>query len=40
MSVSWEITVVDVESDGLMFDAASVQVEPIREGAIYDGLRV
>jgi len=39
-SVFQEIAVVDVEPDGLTFDPASVQVEPIREDAIYDGLRV
>lgn len=39
-SVFREIAVVDVEPDGLTFDPASVQVEPIREEAIYDGLRV
>ena len=39
-SIFREITIVEVESDGLAFDPASVQVEPIREEAIYDGLRV
>lgn len=39
-SIFREIAVVDVEPDGLTFDPASVQVEPIREEAIYDGLRV
>lgn len=35
-----DIAVVAVEPDGLEFDPASVRVEPIREEAIYDGLRV
>ena len=39
-SVFRQIAIVEVEPDGLTFDAASVQVEPIREEAIYDGLRV
>lgn len=39
-SVFREIVGVNVEPDGLTFDPASVQVEPIREEAIYDGLRV
>lgn len=39
-SVFREIIVTEVEPDGLAFDPQSVQVEPIRGEAIYDGLRV
>lgn len=39
-SVFREIAVAAVEPDGIIFDPTSVKVEPIREEAIYDGLRV
>lgn len=35
-----EVCVVAVEPDGLVFEPASVAVEPIRADAVYDGLRV
>lgn len=35
-----EVCVADVEPDGLALDADSVTAEPIREDAVYDGLRV
>jgi len=35
-----EVCNTDVPADGLVFDADTIRVEPIREEALYDGLRV
>jgi hypothetical protein len=35
-----EVCAADVEPDGLVFNPESVTAEPIREDAVYDGLRV
>ncbi|MCC6320043.1 MAG: nucleotidyl transferase AbiEii/AbiGii toxin family protein [Phycisphaerales bacterium] len=35
-----EVCTANVEPDGLLFDPDSVTAEPIREDAVYDGLRV
>lgn len=39
-SIFRQICVVEVEPDGLRLDADSVRAEPIREDAIYDGIRI
>ena len=35
-----DICLIDVEDDGLRFDSGTVQAAPIREDALYDGVRV
>lgn len=35
-----EVLSLDVEPDGLTFDLASVKAQPIREEAVYDGVRI
>lgn len=35
-----DVCAISVEPDGLVFDAGSVGSEPIREDAVYDGLRI